>query len=310
MNSVSAARPVSVRRKKNLFFVRCAVRRPCAEIFFFVRCYFFCPVRGSWTKKFSAGQLRLHAPRYFFLSGAIFFVRCASEFFFLSGAGLRGARRQPGEASENLFVRWVFLGPPRDFFFRWYFFFRCLPGGCPPPEARKSSCPLWEASGASWRLVVFMEALWVPHVFMKALWVPHEAISSSLQVPWGLHEGFSSAWSLWGSHEGFSTSWGSLGPSSMLRVFTKALQGHLWRHLALNESSLRPSWRPGRLHEGSLMPSSRHFLFMKSVWGPHESFSSSWRLPGALMKASRLHEGSLVPHERISSSWKHPQAIV
>ena len=50
-----------------------------------------------------------------------------------------------------------------------------------------------------------------------------------------------------------------------------------------------------RLHESTLRPSCRLLVLMKSFWGSHEGFSTSWKPSGALMKASRLHEGYLGP---------------
>ncbi len=36
-------------------------------------------------------------------------------------------------------------------------------------------------------------------------------------------------------------------------------------------------------------------VLMKVTWGSHEGWSSSWWLPGAIMKASGLHEGYVGP---------------
>ena len=120
-NEFCLRRPSGV-RPENLFFVRsavrCAVRRPCAENLFlvsfllsvarsgaraprfvFVQCYFFLSGAGVLKKYPPASSGFM--PRFVFLSGAICFCPVRLRDFFLSGAGLRGDRRQPGEASDN-----------------------------------------------------------------------------------------------------------------------------------------------------------------------------------------------------------------
>ena len=94
-NEFCLCRPSGV-PPENLFFVRCAVRRPCAEI-----CLSGAFLSGAGVlKKFSAGQLRFML-RDFLLYGAIC-LSGAPSIFFCPVQASGGARRQPAEASVFL----------------------------------------------------------------------------------------------------------------------------------------------------------------------------------------------------------------